>query len=131
MTDTLPKPPADLHPAAPKRRIRIDTRQYGIFGALAIVVILFQVLTGGKLLFPLNVNNLILQNAYVLILAMGMVIVIIAGHIDLSVGSIAAMVGAVAALSMSEWGLPWWAAVLISLLVGAVVGAWQGYWVAF
>ncbi|MCU1570538.1 MAG: sugar transporter permease [Naasia sp.] len=131
MTDTLTQQPADLHPAKPRRRMRIDTRQYGIFGALAIVVLLFQVLTGGKLLFPLNVNNLILQNAYVLILAIGMVIVIIAGHIDLSVGSVAAMVGAVAALSMSQFHLPWYAAVLISLLVGAAVGAWQGYWIAF
>ena len=60
-----------------------------------------------------------------------MVIVIIAGHIDLSVGSVVAMVGAVAAISMNNWGLPWWGAVIVSLLVGALVGAWQGYWVAF
>ncbi|MCP2032012.1 putative multiple sugar transport system permease protein [Okibacterium sp. HSC-33S16] len=121
-------------PAPTKRRIpklSVNLRQYGILAALAIIVILFQVMTDGRLLLPGNVNNLIQQNAYVLILAIGMVIVIIAGHIDLSVGSVVAMVGAVAAISMNTWGLPWWAAVVLSLVVGAVVGAWQGFWVAF
>ena len=66
-----------------------------------------------------------------LILAIGMVMVIIAGHIDLSVGSVVATVGAIAALAMNDWGLPWWAAVVLSLLVGALIGAWQGFWVAF
>ena len=131
-TTTTPTPsPA---PAPSKRRIpklSVNLRQYGILAALAIIVILFQVLTDGRLLLPGNVNNLIQQNAYVLILAIGMVIVIIAGHIDLSVGSVVAMVGAVAAISMNTWGLPWWAAVVLSLLVGAAVGAWQGFWVAF
>ena len=60
-----------------------------------------------------------------------MVIVIIAGHIDLSVGSVVAMVGAIAAISMTQWGLPWWLAVILSIGVGALVGAWQGFWVAF
>jgi putative multiple sugar transport system permease protein len=121
-------------PTPTKRRIpklSVNLRQYGILAALAIIVILFQIMTDGRLLLPGNVNNLIQQNAYVLILAIGMVIVIIAGHIDLSVGSVVAMVGAVAAISMNTWGLPWWAAVILSIGVGAVVGAWQGFWVAF
>ena len=112
-------------------RMTISLRQYGLLAALVIIVALFQILTDGRLLYPGNVNNLIQQNAYVLILAIGMVMVIIAGHIDLSVGSIVAMVGAVAAISMNVWDLPWGAAVAISLVVGAVVGAWQGFWVAF
>ncbi|WP_105033743.1 multiple monosaccharide ABC transporter permease [Cryobacterium aureum] len=112
-------------------KFAVNLRQYGILAALAIIIVLFQILTDGRLLLPGNVNNLIQQNAYVLILAIGMVIVIIAGHIDLSVGSVVAMVGAVTAISMSSWGLPWWAAVVIALLVGALVGAWQGFWVAF
>ncbi len=112
-------------------RKKFDTRQYGILAALVVIVLLFQTLTGGRLLLPGNVNNVIQQNAYVLILAIGMVMVIIAGHIDLSVGSVVALVGAVAAISMTSWGLSWWAAVILSLLVGAVVGAWQGYWIAF
>ena len=112
-------------------RLSVDLRQYGILAALAVIVILFQILTGGKLLLPGNINNLIQQNAYVLILAVGMVIVIIAGHIDLSVGSVVAMVGAISAIAMTQWGLPWWAAVILALVVGALVGAWQGFWVAF
>ncbi|MBX9718095.1 MAG: sugar ABC transporter permease [Microbacteriaceae bacterium] len=111
--------------------IPINMRQYGILAAFAVIVVLFQVLTDGRLLLPGNINNLIQQNAYVLILAVGMVIVIIAGHIDLSVGSIVAMVGAIAAIAMTQWGLPWWAAVIVALAVGAAVGAWQGFWVAF
>ena len=114
-----------------KPKLAINFRQYGILAALAIIVLLFQIMTDGRLLLSGNVNNLIQQNAYVLILAIGMVMVIIAGHIDLSVGSVVAMVGAVAAISMNTWGLPWWAAVIVSLLVGALVGAWQGFWVAF
>jgi len=114
-----------------KPKFAVNLRQYGILAALAIIIMLFQILTDGRLLLPGNVNNLIQQNAYVLILAIGMVIVIIAGHIDLSVGSVVAMVGAVTAISMGTWGLPWWAAVVIALLVGAAVGAWQGFWVAF
>jgi putative multiple sugar transport system permease protein len=120
---------------APARRklpkLSINFRQYGILAALVVIIVLFQVLTRGRLLMPGNVNNLIQQNAYVIILAIGMVIVIIAGHIDLSVGSIVAMVGAIAAISMESWGLPWCVAIALALLTGAAVGAWQGFWVAF
>lgn len=108
-----------------------NLRQYGILGALVMIVILFQALTGGRLLMPGNINNLIQQNAYVLILAVGMVIVIIAGHIDLSVGSLAAMIGALVALAMTQWGVPWYLAVALALVAGALVGAWQGFWIAF
>ena len=120
-------------PVAPEtsRRLAVDFRQYGILAALVIIIVLFQIFTGGRLLMPGNVNNLIQQNAYVLILAIGMVMVIIAGHIDLSVGSVVAMVGAVAGLAMGQWGLPWWLACLLALFVGALVGAWQGFWVAY
>ncbi len=112
-------------------RVFTNTRQYGILAALAVIIVLFQVLTNGRLLLPGNINNLIQQNAYVLILAVGMVIVIIAGHIDLSVGSVVALVGAISAIAMTQWGLPWWAAIVVALATGALVGAWQGFWVAF
>ncbi|WP_182113038.1 MULTISPECIES: multiple monosaccharide ABC transporter permease [unclassified Actinotalea] len=114
-----------------RRSLGGDVRQYGIVGALIVIVLLFQVLTDGKLLLPNNVASLVGQNAYVMILAIGMVIVIIAGHIDLSVGSVVAFVGGVVALAMNQAGLPWWVAVLIGLVVGALVGAWQGFWVAY
>lgn len=126
-TDTTLRP----MPKAAPRKVSINLRQYGLLAALVIIVALFQFLTNGRLLMPGNVNNLIQQNAYVLILAIGMVIVIVAGHIDLSVGSVVAMVGAVTAIAMNNWGLPWWAAVILGLLMGAAIGAWQGFWIAF
>lgn len=106
-------------------------RQFGILGALVAIIVLFQILTGGKTLDPANLINLVNGNAYVLILAIGMVMVIIAGHIDLSVGSVAAFVGIVVAISMTEWGLPWPAAIALGFVLGAIVGAWQGFWVAY
>ncbi|MEP6479460.1 MAG: multiple monosaccharide ABC transporter permease [Rhodoglobus sp.] len=106
-------------------------RQFGILGALVVIIVLFQFLTGGKTLDPINLINLVNGNAYVLILAVGMVMVIIAGHIDLSVGSVAAFVGIVVAESMYAWHLPWPLAMVLGLVVGAIVGAWQGWWVAY
>ena len=106
-------------------------RQFGILGALVVIVILFEILTGGNTLESVNLINLVNQNAYVLILAIGMVMVIIAGHIDLSVGSVAAVVGIVVAKSMTEWHLPWGLAIILGLLIGVVIGAWQGWWVAY
>lgn len=108
-----------------------NARQYGIFAALIVIVLLFQVLTDGKLLLANNVAALFQQNAYVMILAIGMVMVIVAGHIDLSVGSVVAFIGGVVAVSMRDWGLPWLVAVLLGLAIGGVVGAWQGFWVAY
>ncbi|MCU1414624.1 MAG: araH [Microbacteriaceae bacterium] len=106
-------------------------RQVGILGALVVIVILFEILTGGTTLDPINLINLVNQNAYVLILAIGMVMVIIAGHIDLSVGSSAAFVGIVVATSMAAWHFPPIVAFLLGLVLGALIGAWQGWWVAY
>ena len=106
-------------------------RQVGILGALVVIIIFFQIATGGLTLDPTNLINLVDQNAYVLILAIGMVMVIIAGHIDLSVGSIAAFVGIIVATSMASWHFPWPVAILLGLVLGVIIGAWQGWWVAF
>lgn len=106
-------------------------RQIGIFLALIVIVILFQVLTEGRLLTAGNVSNIIVQNSYILILAIGMVMVIIAGHIDLSVGSVAAFVGAMTGVMVQDWGWAWWVAILAGLAVGALVGCWQGFWIAY
>lgn len=111
--------------------VKANMRQYGMLIALLAIMLLFQILTDGILLKPLNVTNLILQNSYILVLAIGMVLVIINGHIDLSVGSIAAFVGAVSAIMMVEMQVPLVIAVILSLLLGAVIGAWQGFWVAY
>ena len=108
-----------------------DLGKNGIFIALIAVVALFTFLTNGILLRPQNISNLVVQNGYILVLAIGMVMVIIAGHIDLSVGSVAAFIGACSGVFAVSWGLPWWLSVILSLLIGALVGAWQGFWVAF
>ncbi|WP_052868395.1 multiple monosaccharide ABC transporter permease [Streptomyces niger] len=111
--------------------VRNNMRQYGMLTALAAIVVLFQIWTDGTLLLPNNVSNLIQQNSYILILAMGMMIVIIAGHIDLSVGSLVAFVGAMAAVMMVKQDVPWVLALVLSLLIGAVAGAWQGFFIAY
>ncbi|HEX2704563.1 MAG TPA: hypothetical protein VHM65_02300, partial [Candidatus Lustribacter sp.] len=108
-----------------------DTRQFGMILALVALIVLFQITTGGTTLTPDNVINLFNGNSYILVLAVGMVLVIIAGHIDLSVGSIAAAVGIIVAIAMRDWGLAWPVGILLGLIVGALIGAWQGFWVAY
>ncbi|GAC1600523.1 MAG: sugar ABC transporter permease [Pseudarthrobacter sp.] len=108
-----------------------DTRQFGMIFALVALIVLFQWLTGGITLTPGNVINLFNGNSYILILAIGMVLVIIAGHIDLSVGSVAAFVGMVVAICMRDWNLPWFVAILLGLGLGTLIGAWQGMWTAY
>lgn len=108
-----------------------NVRQYGIVAALLMIVLFFQVLTDGRLLKPDNVAALFQQNAYVMVLAIGMVMVIVAGHIDLSVGSVVAFTGGLCAIMLTRWDMPWIVAVLLTVVVGALVGMWQGYWVAY
>ena len=106
-------------------------RQSGMVVALAAIVLLFQIWTGGILLKPLNVTNIIQQNGYILVLAIGMVIVIISGHIDLSVGSIAGFIGAMSGVLMVRNDMPWLLAVGVCVAMGALIGAWQGFWIAY
>jgi putative multiple sugar transport system permease protein len=137
MTDTNVKatepvgPPPTSKIGSSISHIITDLGKNGIFLALIVVVVLFTILTDGILLRPQNISNLIVQNGYILILAIGMVLVIVAGHIDLSVGSVAAFVGAVSGVFAVDWGMPWWLAIILSLAVGALVGAWQGFWIAY
>lgn len=111
--------------------LRRNMRQYGMLIALGLIVVLFQFWTGGDLLLPRNVSNLVLQNSYILILAIGMMLVIIAGHIDLSVGSITAFVGAFAAVLTVQHHMAWPIALVLCLLVGAVAGSVQGFLIAY
>ncbi|NLX77620.1 MAG: sugar ABC transporter permease [Clostridiaceae bacterium] len=111
---------------------RYNIRQYGMLFALIAIVLIFQILTGGILLRPINVSRLILQNSYILILAVGMMLCILTGgHIDLSVGSVVAMVGASSALFSVRLGLPASLSIFLGLLVGLLAGMWQGFWIAF
>src|SRR5688500_18360885 len=108
-----------------------NLRQSGIYVAFVAIIALFAILTDGVSLSPINITNIILQYSYILVLAIGMVIVIIAGHIDLSVGSVVALTGATSAVLVIQQGMPWWAGVLAALAVGLAIGAWQGFWVAY
>ncbi|MGO2022356.1 MAG: multiple monosaccharide ABC transporter permease, partial [Brachybacterium tyrofermentans] len=108
-----------------------NLRQSGIYIAFVFIIVLFTILTGGALLSPGNLTNLVLQYSYILILAIGMVLIIVAGHIDLSVGSVVALTGGVAAVVVIGHGMPWWVGVLAALGTGVLVGLWQGFWVAY
>ncbi len=120
----------------------VNLRQNGIFLALIGLVIFFAATTpGAASITPDNVSNLVMQNGYILVLAIGMVMVIIAGHIDLSVGSVACFIGAVAGvfvvrpLEQDGWEwlpvMPWFIGIIAAILVGALVGVWQGFWIAY
>ncbi|MFD1716086.1 multiple monosaccharide ABC transporter permease [Amnibacterium flavum] len=108
-----------------------DLRRNSMVVALVIVVALFSFLTDGTVVRDANISNLIAQNGYVLILAVGMVMVIIAGHIDLSVGSVAGFVGAAAGVMIAYWSIPWPIVIVLALAVGGLIGAWQGFWIAY
>lgn len=106
-------------------------RQYGMVVVLVLIILLFQALTGGVLLKPLNVTNVILQNSYIMVLAIGMLLTILTGNIDLSVGSIAAFVGAVSGVLAIGNKMDSILAIVVSLVIGAVIGAWNGFWIAY
>lgn len=107
-------------------------KKYTMVLVLILVFILFAIGTDGKMLLPANVNNLIAQNAYVFVLATGMLLCILTGgNIDLSVGSIVCFVGAIGGTLMVNKNVPTPIAIIIMLLVGLAIGAWQGYWIAF
>jgi len=111
--------------------LKNNLREYGLLMSLVAIMAFFQVMTNGTLFQPLNLTNLILQNSYIIVMALGMLLVIVAGHIDLSVGSVCGFVGAVAAVLMVEYELNFAVTTLICLALGGVIGAAQGYWVAF
>ena len=108
-----------------------NIREYGMLIALIAVMVFFQISTNGFLFKPVNITNLVLQNSYVITMALGMLLVIISGWIDLSVGSVVAVVGALAGVLMVTYHVEWVVTVAICLLVGAAIGAFQGYWVAY
>jgi putative multiple sugar transport system permease protein len=108
-----------------------NIRQYAMFIALLFIVVMFQILTKGILLVPQNVTNLIQQNSYILILAMGMLICIVSGAFDLSVGSVAACVGAISAVFLIKLQINTFVGILIAILAGVIIGAMQGYFISY
>lgn len=111
--------------------LRSHMREYGILFALVAIMIFFQITTGGILLKPVNLTNLILQNSYIIIMAVGMLLVIVAGHIDLSVGSVMGFIGALAAVMIVNMDVPYLLAAIICLIAGGLIGMAQGFWIAY
>lgn len=118
-------------PSGLMRHLTSHLREYGLLFALIAIMAFFQVMTDGTLLRPVNITNLFLQNSYIIIMALGMLIVIVGGHIDLSVGSVMGFIGALAAVMVVEMGLPVAVTIPACLLAGILIGAAQGYWVAY
>jgi D-xylose transport system permease protein len=110
---------------------KTNINQYAMFIALIGIWIIFQVLTGGNFITPRNLSNLMGQNIYIAILAMGMVLVMVAGHIDLSVGFLGGAAGALAAMLSHSFHVPVWGIIAAALAFGLVVGLWQGFWIAY
>ena len=107
-----------------------DLKRYTMVVALAVLIGIFNIISDGRMLTSSNFQNLLAGNAYVLVLALGMLMVIVIGQIDLSVGSVAGFSGMVMAIAARELNLPWWAAVLLALIIGLAAGAWHGFFLA-
>ena len=115
-----------------REKTLVFLRKYTMVIVLILVTLFFTWKTGGRMLLPQNVNNLIAQNAYVFILATGMLLCILTGgNIDLSVGSIVCFVGAIGATFMVNKGFNVYVSIIIMLLAGLLIGAWQGFWIAY
>ena len=113
-----------------KKAVNIDMKQYGMVLALIAVFLIFAVMTGGKNMSPANINNLIMQNGYVVILAVGMLLCVLTGNIDLGVGSIVALCGATVGILMIDYHTNMWVAILAALAVGALAGMFVGLFVS-
>jgi putative multiple sugar transport system permease protein len=140
-TETVPTPKSgvaedvQVGPRFAVSEVVGNLRDYGLVLALIIIMVFFQFTTDGTLFKPVNLSNLVQQNSFIIIMALGMLLVIVSGHIDLSVGSVAGFIGALAAMMMVIWPLGIFSNPLvvsiICIIVGAAIGAAQGYWIAY
>ena len=111
--------------------LRQNVREYGMYIALFVIMAIFTVATSGLFISPRNIANLINQTGYIAVLAVGMTLVIVIRHIDLSVGFLAGFLGAVAAIALVQWSLPVIAVVPIVLVLGVVAGLITAFLVAY
>jgi putative multiple sugar transport system permease protein len=139
-TDTAPgATPAPAQKLSIWGALQANIRDYGLLLVLILLMLFFQWSTNGTLFKPVNLTNIVLQNSYIIVMALGMLLVIVAGHIDLSVGSVSGFIGALAAMLMIGWKFPPEFAFLanpivagiICLVVGAVIGGLQGFLIAY
>lgn len=114
-----------------KKLVNLDMKQYGMFLALVAIYLIFAILTGGANLSPANINNLVMQNGYVVILAVGMLLCVLTGNIDLGVGSIVAVTGAAAGIVLVDYKMNMWVAILVALLIGLLSGLFAGAFIAY
>lgn len=133
-TSTATMAPEHAAPSSDKSlldHLKHNTREYGMLITLVLIMAFFQYMTDGTLMQPLNLTNLVLQNSYIVIMALGMLLVIVAGHIDLSVGSVCGFIGALAAVLMVNFNWHFVPASMVCLLCGGLIGALQGWFVAY
>jgi putative multiple sugar transport system permease protein len=128
---TAPAPIPTRQGADFMRFFKANIRDMALLLSLLAIMVFFQFTTNGTLFKPVNMTNLILQNSYIVIMALGMLMIIVAGHIDLSVGSVSGFVGAVAAVMMVPWKMDPFVTMAVCLVLGAVIGGIQGYFVAY
>ncbi len=114
-----------------KKTVNLDMKQYGMLLVLIAVYIIFAIMTKGTNLSPTNVNNLIMQNGYVIILATGMLLCVLTGNVDLGVGSVVAVCGAVVGIVLVDMKMNMWMAILLALLVGLLIGCFDGFFIAY
>ncbi len=113
-----------------KKTVNLDMKQYGMVLALIAVFIIFAILTGGKNTSPANINNLIMQNGYIVILAVGMLLCVLTGNIDLGVGSVVALSGAAVGILMVDYKMNMVIAILAALAIGAISGMFAGFFIS-
>ena len=114
-----------------KKVVKMDMKQYGMFFALIAIYLVFALLTDGANLTPMNINNLIMQNGYVVILAIGMLLCVLTGNIDLGVGSVVAVTGSIAGIIMMDFKMNMWVAIFAALAVGILTGLFAGFFIAY
>src|SRR5699024_1710234 len=113
-----------------KEKILNIFSNYSMVIVLFLSLIIFQIATDGVFMKPLNITNLILQNSHILVLSIGMLMVVLLGDVDLSVGSLVALIGAISSILIIKYNIPTILGVIICLLLGALIGAWNGFWIA-
>ncbi|MBQ3824976.1 MAG: sugar ABC transporter permease, partial [Spirochaetaceae bacterium] len=121
----------ELNKPLSNKTVSIDLKQYGMVIALIMIFLLFFIATGGKNASPTNINNLIMQNGYVVILAVGMLLCVLTGNVDLGVGSVVALTGACSAILVVDMHMPVFVAFFVALLVGTLSGAIVGFFIAY
>ena len=114
-----------------KKKVNLDMKQYGMFLALVAIYVIFALITGGKNLSPANINNLVMQNGYVVILAVGMLLCVLTGNVDLGVGSVVAVCGSAAGIILVDYKMNMWVAILAALLIGLIIGIFAGIFIAY